>query len=53
MGKSPKTSMEKSIRLNTWVVEGSREARTVEAITAAFVEREAGNLVAPAPSPLP
>ena len=32
------------VRLNTCVVEGSREARTVLAIKAAFVESEAGNL---------
>lgn len=36
--------MLKSVRLNTWVVEGRREARTVLAIRAALVEREAGNL---------
>jgi hypothetical protein len=45
--------MENNIRLNTCVVDGSRDASTVDAITAAFVDREAGNLVAPAPSPLP
>ena len=44
-GKSPKTSMLKRVRLKTWVVLGRREARTVEAITAALVDREAGNLV--------
>ena len=32
------------VRLKTWVVLGKREARTVEAIRAAFVLREAGNL---------
>lgn len=53
MGNRPKTSMENSIKLNTCVVDGRREASTVDAITAALVEREAGNLVAPAPSPLP
>lgn len=43
-GKRPKTSMLKSVKLNTWVVEGNREASTVLAMSAAFVEREAGNL---------
>lgn len=32
------------VRLNTCVVDGKREARTVLAINAAFVESEAGNL---------
>lgn len=32
------------VRLKTWVVLGKREARTVEAMRAAFVLREAGNL---------
>ena len=32
------------VRLKTCVVDGSREARTVLAIKAAFVESEAGNL---------
>lgn len=36
--------MLKRVREKTWVVEGRREARTVEAIRAAFVERDAGNL---------
>ena len=36
--------MLKRVRLKTWVVDGSREARTVLAIKAAFVESEAGNL---------
>ena len=36
--------MLKRVRLNTCVVDGSREARTVLAIKAAFVESEAGNL---------
>jgi hypothetical protein len=44
-GKRPKTSMLNRVRLNTWIVDGSREARTVLAIKAAFVESEAGNLV--------
>lgn len=30
------------MRENTWPVEGRREASTVEAISAAFVESEAG-----------
>jgi len=42
-GKSPNTSMENRVRLNTCVVEGRREANTVDAINAAFVERDAGN----------
>lgn len=37
--------MEKSVREKTWVVLGRRDARTVEAISAAFVDSEAGNLV--------
>lgn len=41
-GKSPKTSMEKRVREKTCPVVGSREASTVEAIKAAFVERLAG-----------
>lgn len=36
--------MLKSVRENTCVVEGRREASTVEAIRAALVERDAGNL---------
>jgi hypothetical protein len=44
MGKRPKTSMEKSVREKTWVVEGSREASTVDAMSAEFVEIEAGRL---------
>lgn len=36
--------MEKRVREKTCVVEGRREARTVEAMRAALVEREAGNL---------
>jgi hypothetical protein len=43
-GNSPNTSMLKSVKLNTSFVYFSREARTVEAIRAAFVDREAGNL---------
>lgn len=36
--------MEKRVREKTCVVEGRRDARTVEAMRAALVEREAGNL---------
>lgn len=36
--------MLKSVRLKTWVVEGRRDASTVEAMSAAFVDSEAGNL---------
>lgn len=43
-GNNPKTSIENRVREKTWVVEVSREARTVEAMRAAFVERVAGNL---------
>jgi hypothetical protein len=43
-GKRPKTSIEKSVSEKTWEVEGSLDARTVDAMRAAFVEREAGNL---------
>jgi hypothetical protein len=43
-GKRPKTSMLNSVRLKTWFVDGRREARTVLAIRAAFVDSEAGNL---------
>jgi hypothetical protein len=38
--------MEKRVKLNTWVVEGRREARTVEAMRALFVEMEAGRCAA-------
>lgn len=40
-GNSPKTSIEKSVREKTCWVDGSREASTVDAMRAAFVEREA------------
>ena len=43
-GNSPKTSILNRVRLKTWVVDGRREAKTVEAIRAALVESEAGNL---------
>lgn len=36
--------MLKRVRLKTWVVDGRREASTVLAMSAAFVESEAGNL---------
>ena len=36
--------MEKSVSEKTWEVEGSLDARTVDAMRAAFVEREAGYL---------
>jgi hypothetical protein len=36
--------MEKRVREKTWVVLGKRDARTVDAIRAALVERDAGNL---------
>ena len=36
--------MEKSVSEKTCEVEGSLDARTVDAMRAAFVEREAGNL---------
>ena len=35
--------MIKSVRLNTELVEGSRDASTVEAMSAAFVDNEDGN----------
>ena len=41
-GNRPKIWMLKRVRENTAVVVGRREARTVEAITAALVEREEG-----------
>lgn len=34
-----------SVRLKTCVVEGRRDASTVEAERAAFVDRDAGNLI--------
>lgn len=42
-GKRPKTWMLNSVRLKTELVDGRREARTVEAMRAALVEREEGN----------
>ncbi len=43
-GKRPKTSMLKRVRLKTCVVLVSRDASTVEAIRAALVDNDAGNL---------
>jgi hypothetical protein len=43
-GNRPNTSIEKRVREKTWVVDVSREASTVEAMRAALVERESGNL---------
>lgn len=42
-GKSPKTWMLNRVRLNTELVDGKREAKTVEAISAALVESDEGN----------
>lgn len=42
--------MEKRVKENTWVVDGSRDASTAEAIIAEFVEIEAGSR-APGPPP--
>lgn len=44
IGNSPKTSMEKRVNEKTWVVEGRRDASTVDAIIAEFVEIDAGRL---------
>lgn len=44
MGNKPKTSMEKSVREKTCVVDGSHEASTADAMTAVFVENDAGRL---------
>ena len=41
-GKRPKSWIEKRVRLKTEVVVGRREARTVEAMTAALVDRDEG-----------
>jgi hypothetical protein len=45
IGNSPKTSMENKVSENTWVVDGSRDASTVEAISAELVEMDAGRLL--------
>ena len=44
-GKRPKTSMLNRVREKTCAVVGKRDASTVLAISAAFVDSEAGNLV--------
>jgi len=44
MGKRPNTSMEKREREKTCVVDGNREASTVDAMRAELVEIEAGRL---------
>lgn len=44
-GNNPNTSILKSVKLKTSFVYLRRDARTVEAMRAAFVDREAGNLV--------
>lgn len=44
IGKRPNTSIEKRVRENTWVVEGSRDASTVDAISAELVDIDAGRL---------
>lgn len=44
MGNSPNTSIEKSVRANTSVVEERRDASTVDAISAELVDMEAGKL---------
>lgn len=43
-GKRPNTSIENNVSEKTCVVDGSREASTVEAISAELVEIEAGRL---------
>lgn len=48
MGKSPNTSIENSVKLKTSVVEARRDASTVEAMSAALVDNDAGNLAAAA-----
>jgi hypothetical protein len=44
IGNNANTSIEKSVNEKTCVVEGSREAKTVDAIMAEFVDIEVGNL---------
>lgn len=41
IGKRAKISMEKRVREKTWAVAGRRDARRVDAISAAFVDRDA------------
>lgn len=43
-GNKPKTSIENNVSEKTCLVEVRRDARTVDAMRAALVEREAGNL---------
>ena len=49
-GNRPKTSIEKRVSEKTWVGLGKRDANTVDAMSAALVESEAGNFV-PTPPP--
>ena len=44
IGNKPKTSIENKVNENTCVVDGSRDASTVEAIIAELVEIDAGRL---------
>jgi hypothetical protein len=44
MGKRPNTSIENNVSEKTCVVDGNREASTVDAISAELVEMEAGKL---------
>jgi hypothetical protein len=44
MGKRPKISIEKRVREKTWVVDGSLDASTAEAIMAEFVDMDVGSL---------
>jgi hypothetical protein len=44
MGNRPNISMEKSVRENTCVVDGSLEASTADAIIAEFVDIDVGSL---------
>jgi len=45
IGNSPKTSMEKRVKEKTCVVDVRRDASTVDAMSAALVDKDAGNLV--------
>ena len=44
MGNKPNTSIENSVKEKACVVEGSREASTVDAMSAELVEMDAGRL---------
>ena len=44
MGNKPKTSIEKSVNEKTCVVDSRRDASTVDAINAEFVEMDTGRL---------